>query len=305
LTIITQLERTTLKANALLLGVDGGGTKCRARLCAPSGATLGEAVAGPANIRLGLETSLAAVLQATWQCLDQAGLSSRDLPRVIACLALAGASEPATLAAAQAKKHPFGRTTITTDAHAACVGAHGGGDGGIIVVGTGSIGWAEIGGRHYRVGGWALPVSDEGSGAWLGCEALRRVLWAHDGRIAWTALLNALFDRFQRDPHAIVQWTSEALPRDFGSLAPQVVEHAMRGDPAGIELMQLAAAHVDALAARLVGLGARRLSLVGGLALYMTPWVSEHTHAHLVPPAGDALDGALQLARVAAEAVAA
>jgi glucosamine kinase len=252
-----------------------------------------------------MEKSFAAVLQATWQCFDQAGLSSRDLPRVTACLALAGASEPAVLAAAQKQNHPFGRTTITTDAHAACVGAHRGRDGGIIVVGTGTIGWAELGGRYFRVGGWGFPISDEASGAWLGCEALRRVLWAHDGRMAWTGLLTALFDQFQRDPHAIVQWTSKALPRDFGSLAPLVVERAVRGDPAGIELMQRAARHVDALAARLIALGARRISLVGGLALHMKPWVSDHTQAHLVPPAGDALDGALQLARVAAESVAA
>lgn len=294
-----------MRPDLLLLGIDGGGTKCRARLCAPSGAILGEGLAGPANIRLGLENSLAAVRQATDQCLHHAGLSSHDLPRVAACLALAGASEPTDLAAAQTQKHPFGRTTITTDAHAACVGAHHGHDGGVIVVGTGSIGWAKVKGRHYRVGGWGLPVSDEGSGAWLGREALRRVFWAHDGRMAWTGLLRILFEQFQGDPHAIVRWTFKASPRDFGSLAPRVVEHADRGDPAGIELMQSAAAHIDSLAARLVELGASRLSLVGGLALHVKPWLSRGIQSHLVEPAGDALDGALQLARVAARSIAA
>ena len=294
-----------MKADGLLLGIDGGGTNCRARLCAQSGAKLGEALAGPANIRLGLAKGLAAVDQATRECLHQAGLSSRDLSRITACLALAGATEPTDLAAVQTQSHPFGRTTITTDAHAACVGAHRGRDGGIIVVGTGTVGWAELGGRHHRVGGWGLPISDEGSGAWLGCEALRRVLWAHDSRIVWTGLLNVLFEQFQRDPHAIVRWTFKASPRDFGLLAPQVTEHARRGDPAGVELMQLAAGHIDALAARLIGLGAQRISLVGGLALAMKPWVSEGTRARLVPPAGDALDGALQLARAAAESIAA
>jgi len=43
----------------LLLGVDGGGTQCRARLCAPSGTMLGEGRAGPANIHLGLDESFA------------------------------------------------------------------------------------------------------------------------------------------------------------------------------------------------------------------------------------------------------
>lgn len=294
-----------MKADALLLGVDGGGTRCRARLCAPSGAKLGEAIAGPANIRFGLEDSLTSVLQATRECLRQAGLSTRDLPKITACLALAGASEPIDLADAQRQKHPFGRTTVTSDAHAACVGAHRGHDGGVIVVGTGTIGWAELAGRHYRVGGWGLPISDEGSGAWLGCEALRRVLWAHDGRVAWTALLSALFAQFQCDAHAIVRWTWNASPRDFGALAPLVVEHAKRADPAAVELMRLAAGHIDALAARLIARGAHRLALVGGLAPHISQWISRNTQTHLVPPAGDALDGAVRLARAAAKSVAA
>jgi glucosamine kinase len=185
------------------------------------------------------------------------------------------------------------------------VGAHHGKDGGVIVVGTGTIGWAELEGRHYRIGGWGMPVSDEGSGAWLGCEALRRVLWAQDGRVQWTGLLTDLFARFQRDPHAIVHWTSKASPGDFGTFAPDVVDHANRGDPAGLELMRLAAGHIDALAARLVALGVSRISLVGGLAPHVEQWMSPVTRTYLVQPAGDALDGALQLARAAAESLAA
>jgi glucosamine kinase len=289
----------------LLLGIDGGGTKCRARLCAASGAILGEGLAGPANIRFGLDTSIAAVLDATGLALQQAGLTSEDLPCISACLALAGASEPASLMAAQAKPYPFSRTVIVSDAQAACVGAHRGKDGGILVVGTGSIGWAEVGGRHYRVGGWGLPVSDEGSGAWLGCEALRRALWAHDQRIAWTGLLKAVFARFDNDAHAIVRWALHAPPRDFASLAPLVTGYAERQDAAAVELMRLGGAHLDALAARLFALGAERLSLFGGLAPHMTPWLAGATRMHLVPPAGDALDGALQLARAAAESAAA
>ncbi len=270
-----------------------------------SGAKLGEATAGPANIRLGLQASFAAVFEATQGCLDQAGLSQRDLPRITACLALAGASEPMELAAAQRAKHPFRRALITTDAQAACIGAHGGRDGGVVVVGTGSIGWAQVKGRQFRVGGWGSIVSDEGSGAWLGRELLVRVLWAHDGRIGMTALLKEAFEQFHCDPHAVVRWTAKASPRDFGGLAPLVVEHGRCGDPVGRELMVLAGAHIDALAARLVSCGVTRLALVGGLARPMRPWISPATDARLTEPAGDALDGALQLARTAGEAVAA
>jgi glucosamine kinase len=284
-----------------LLGVDGGGTQCRARLTAFSGATLGEGLSGPANIRLGLDESFASVLDAAAQCLGEAGLARTDLSSVIACLALAGASEPMDLAAARAFPHPFRRALFTTDAHAACVGAHQGADGGVIVVGTGTVGWAIIGGKHHRVGGWGFPVSDEGSGAWLGLETLRRALWAHDGRIGWTGLLTTVFEQFQSDPHAIVRWMSKALPRDFGRFAPLVIEHAWQSDPVAAELARLAASHIDALAARLVAFGAARIALTGGLATHIEPFLARETRRHLVRPAGDALAGALQLARAEAE----
>jgi glucosamine kinase len=270
-------------------------------LCAASGARLAGAVTGPANIRLGFKPAMIAVMSAIEQCLDQAGLAKRDLDRITACLALAGASEPTQLALAQRHKYPFAQTILVTDAQAACVGAHRGGDGGVIIVGTGTIGWGELKGRQFRVGGWGLPISDEGSGAWLGCEALRRVLWAHDGRVPWTELLDELFNHFRREPHAIVRWATRASTRDYGSFAPLVVSYASNQDPAAIELMRLAAGHVDALAARLLSADVRPLALVGGLADTMTQWVSSDTRVHLIQPAGDALDGAIALARVAAE----
>jgi glucosamine kinase len=213
---------------------------------------------------------------------------------------LAGASEPSQLEAARRRAHPYRKAVFVPDAQAACIGAHNGRGGGIIVIGTGTIGWAELDGRQYQVGGWGWPVSDEGSGAWLGCEGLRRTLWAHDARIAWTDLLAALFERFQSDPHSIVRWMSGALPRDFGTFAPAIAQHASDHDPVGVELMRMAAGHIDALATRLVAAGADRLCLVGGLAPSMEPWLADATRRHLVPPLGDAVDGALQLAREAA-----
>jgi glucosamine kinase len=236
------------------------------------------------------------VREAAAQCLGQTGASFPDT--TIACLALAGASEPQEAAAAQAAFAPrFRRVLVTTDAHAACVGAHRGEDGGVIIVGTGSIGWAVRGGRSVRVGGWGFPVSDEGAGAWIGCEAMRHALRAHDGRAAWTPLLKRVSQQFDADPHAIVRWMGAARPRDFGRLAPLVIEHAADDDFAAAAIMRQAARHIDSIAARLGEHGAARLALMGGLAASIEPWLAWATQAHLVPPAGDALDGALRLAR--------
>jgi glucosamine kinase len=268
----------------LFLGIDGGGTQCRARLATDKGAVIGVGAAGPGNIRLGLEEALANALEAGRQSLAMAGLGQRDFGRVTACLALAGATEPVNLAAARRHPHPFAGAFITSDVHAACLGAHGGRDGGVVVVGTGSVGFAQVAGRQCRVGGWGFPLSDEGSGAWLGAEALRRVLWAHDGRVAATDLLIELFATFASDPHAVVRFMTEARPRDYAKFAPLVVDHAAAGDTAGAELMRGAAGHVEALLARLRDCGAHELTLMGGLAAPITPWLAPPSRAWLVPP---------------------
>lgn len=284
------------KNDDLFLGADGGGTRCRVRLARGSGAILGEAEAGPANLRLGVREAFAAILDGARECLGDAGLPPTALERVTACLALAGASEPAERARASEYHLPFRRTILVADAEAACIGAHPDDDGGIIVIGTGSIGWAIVGGRQYRIGGWGLPLSDEGSGAWLGLEVLRRVLSAHDGRLGWTPLLEEVFARFDHDPHAIVRWTAEAKPGDYGGFAPLVVARAAQSDEAGSALIRLAAGHIDALAARLVAIGAARIALSGGLARGIEPYLAAATRRHLVSPRGDALAGALQIA---------
>ena len=286
----------------VLLGVDGGGTRCRARLADAAGKTLGESVAGPANPRHGLQETLSAIHEATDQCLRNADFALGDC-RIVACLALAGVSESKSHAQVQASRLAFHRLVLTSDARAACFGAHAGHDGGIIIVGTGSVGWGRVVHKEHRVGGWGFPVSDEGSGASLGCEALRRVLWAHDGLIPWTNLLLTLFEKFGRESCGIVHWMSNARPRDFATLAPTIVKHAQQGDAIACGLMQSAAAHIDMVAARLCTLGVPRLSLMGGLADSILPFLSHQTRSGLVAAKGDALDGALRLACAEAASV--
>ncbi len=96
-----------------------------------------------------------------------------------------------------------------------------------------------------------------------------------------------------------MQWAAQASSRDFGTLAPVVVE-ASRDDAAAIEILRLAATHIDAIATRLVELGVPRLSLMGGLAAHIEGLLPMVIRRHLARPLGDALDGALLLARAAA-----
>ncbi|MCA0420318.1 MAG: N-acetylglucosamine kinase, partial [Proteobacteria bacterium] len=155
----------------LYLGVDGGGTGCRCRLETAQGEVLGSGIAGPASLRLGLDTSLAAVMLAARGAIAEAGLTEADFARIHAGICLAGIGRKGMQEALAAWKTPFAETVFESDGLAACLGAHAGEDGGIVIIGTGSIGLARVNGEEVRIGGYGFPIGDEGSGADLGLAA--------------------------------------------------------------------------------------------------------------------------------------
>ncbi|MFT8229552.1 ATPase, partial [Salmonella enterica subsp. enterica serovar Enteritidis] len=65
----------------------------------------------------------------------------------------------------QALAFPFANIQFTSDAMIANLGAHMGGDGAILILGTGSVGLVKRGEDSFSIGGYGFPISDEGSGA--------------------------------------------------------------------------------------------------------------------------------------------
>ncbi len=280
----------------LFVGVDGGGTRCRARVCNAAGERLGEGMAGSANIRLGFERTFEEVERACSEALRQAGIAAEALSRVHAGLGLAGLFR-SERDAVLAYPHPFAGVVADTDGHVACLGAHGGADGAILVVGTGSGGYAVIAGEALSIGGCGFQLADQGSGAALGRDAVRRALWAFEGVVAGTSLTRAVMARFHDSTEEAVRWGDAAKPKDFAALAPLVFEHAAQGDALARELIGAAATELAQIIAALHRRGAPAVALVGGLARPIAPYLPGPAQALLVEPAGDALDGALLMAR--------
>ena len=102
--------------------------------------------------------------------------------------------------------------------------------------------------------------------------------------------------RFDDDPAVMLAWAVKAVPRDWASLTPLVFDYAAAGDAVAGELRRQAVGEVEALIERLAGLGAERLALTGGLAASYRPHIG-HGEGRLAEPVGDALDGALAMAR--------
>jgi glucosamine kinase len=283
-------------AEVFYLGVDGGGTGCRARVENESGEVLGQGLAGPATTRLGIDAAWASVMGAASAALAEAGVDTAT-STVHAGIGIAGLGRIGALEALQQRARGFASVAFVNDGLAACLGAHSGADGAIVIAGTGSIGIGRVGVRELRVGGYGFPISDEGSGADLGLQSVRLALRAVDGRIEKTSLLAEVMHRFRDDPMQAVAWMDKATATDYATFAPMVMRHADQGDPAARRIVQSAAEQIDALVRALVEQGAPRVALLGGLSSAIEPWLSPDIRRRLKPADGDAVSGALILAR--------
>jgi len=284
---------------SFFVGIDGGGTGCRARIEDATGRVLGTGIAGPASLRVGVKKALGEVQAACRAALADAGLGEDALSSVRAVVGLAGVGRQGALESLLQQPHPFKSVVYTHDATIACIGAHGGRDGGIVIVGTGSVGFALTGKREIRVGGYGFPISDEGSGADLGLHAIRLALRAYDERLVGTNLTKDVMMRFHNDPFEAVAWMDKATATDYASFAPLVMRHADDGDSIARRIVRDAAEQIDELVRRLSECGASRVALLGGLASSIDPWLAPDVQRRLVAPEGDAVDGALHLARCA------
>lgn len=285
-----------VKDQTLFLGIDGGGTHCRARLEAADGRVLGAGVAGPASMRFGFEKVKESILDATRRCLAQAGLAQDALAQTYAGIGVAGTGIIGAREALESWRHPFAGAWFEGDAYLAFLGAFGGAPGGVVVAGTGSIGIAYLE-KTVRVGGYGFPVSDEGSGAHIGVNAVRHALRTLDGRAEPSPFTQALLARFKQDVAAVIEWMRNASATDYAGMAPIVVQYAGEGDPAARRIMQAAGMQIADLVEGLFKRGAPRVALVGGLAEPLLPYMPEEVAQRLTPRQADAMAGGILLAK--------
>lgn len=279
------------------IGVDGGATSCRARIRDIDGNVLGEGTGGPANIHSNLPLATQSIREATAAALRSAGLAESSLQGAHAGLGLAGAGLKNACNRLLSEPIPFGSIVLETDAYVAWLGAHHGGDGGIAILGTGSCGLAVVNGRRTVVAGWGPEVSDEAGGQRMGREALRRTLWAYDGRAEKTDLTAAVLGRFDWDPAKIVSFASRASAADYAKLAPLILHYASADDPLGVTLVKEAATAAAVIIERLLAVGAPAVSLIGGLAEPLRSWLSPSLCGSITVPKSDPVDGAILMAR--------
>lgn len=279
------------------LGIDGGASQCRARLRDAAGALLGEGRAGPASVSRDLGQARASILAAASAALQAAGRNPADLARCHAGLGLAGAGARDPQRRLLHGWQPFASIRLASDAHVAWLGAHGGEDGAVVIVGTGSVCYGRLGGKRQVLGGWGPEISDEASAAAIGRESLRRAIWAWDGRIAMSPLAENLLAMSGGTPAPLAAAARTATPADYAAYAPLVFQFAAQDDPLAVAIVRDAASHVERMLASLHAGGFSRIAMVGGIAAPMAPWLPASVRSGLCAPRADACEGAIMMAR--------
>jgi len=287
----------------LYLGIDGGGTKCRARIISASGRMLGTGVGGPANPLHGVQQTLISIQTATERALVDAGLPVTSCNQLIAGIGLAGVNLPSLFDVINQWKHPFQQMHLTTDLHIACLGAHKGAEGAVIVAGTGSCGYSYVDGKATVLGAHGFPFGDIGSGAWMGLEAIKAVLLASDDLGPRTLLSELIGEHLQAKGVMIVDKMAGAKSSDYAQLAIFVLDAADRDDAVALAIVKQGADYLSAVAERLWETKPARMSLLGGLAQRLIPWMSPAMVERLSAPLNQPEFGAVYFAQQSNDAL--
>jgi glucosamine kinase len=260
---------------AIVIGIDGGGSRTRAQVADESGKEIVTVEGGPSAVRPGEAERSADVIAATARDALAACDMTHVVPKVL-CVGVAGVGRDAEREAlwqALMSREVAEDVVVHTDAMIALDDAFGDGAGLLVISGTGSVGYGRgPAGAFGRCGGWGPNCGDEGSGAWIGRRALSIVTASHDGREPETALTGAVLTAAEVNEVAdLITWAAAATPASLATLAPVVMSVAQSGDLRANSLITLAVEelvlHARTLARQLFGdeRAAVPLALGGGL----------------------------------------
>lgn len=245
--------------SAIVVGVDGGGSKTHVIVADETGAEITAVHGEGSAVRPGGVDRSADVVAA----LVKDALASADMTHVtpkVLCVGVAGAGREAERQAlwqALASRELADDVVVHADATIAMDDAFGEGAGILLIAGTGSVAFGRSpAGASARCGGWGPYFGDEGSGAWIGRRALSVVTAAADGREPETALTGAVLTAAQaNEVRDLIAWAAAATPAALASLVPTVVSVAEAGDLRANAILSLAVEelviHVRTLARQL------------------------------------------------------
>jgi N-acetylglucosamine kinase-like BadF-type ATPase len=227
-----------------VLGIDAGGTKTVCLLADERGRVLSEARGGPANLHASGELEVEKVLHDVMET----AIANRGVTPAAVCVGMAGVDredEAKTVRTIMRRIGYRSRVVVVNDALIALAAGAGDAPGIVINAGTGSI----VYGRNARdeaarAGGWGHIIGDEGSGYWIGREALAAVMRAVDGRGPATRLAHdvlAFFNIPDASQLPRIVYDRELPRMSVAALGPIVQRASELGDAVATHVLERAA----------------------------------------------------------------
>ena len=281
------------------LCVDGGQTKTAVSLLDEEGRTMESWREGPLTTpsRPGAADNLRAVVRSACEELGRRlGRSAGAAPDAV-CLSLTGYQEgdvfvPSLVREEVQKAVPYlQRIHVIPDYVGNWAAATGGEPAIMVLSGGGAIAYGrDASGASARAGGWGHLLGDEGSGYWIGLEAIKMVFLARDGMVPGTGLQDELMGRFVATDHGDLltrMYSGEISEPEIAGLVPLVDSLARRGDETSLRILKRAAAHLVELAVTILEeLGELPVYLSGGV--WNVPAIDEHFRRLLLEAGYDA-----------------
>ena len=237
-------------SESLVLGGDLGGTSTRIFVVGPDGREHGRGITGGGN-----PTTDPAGAAAAFGDALRTALSGVDVTRVTASVVgVAGGSALRTPAVATHFDRVWTEAGLTCspgyvpDLEVAFAGGTPASDGAVLVAGTGAAAASLTDHRLTRTAdghGWLL--GDDGSGFWLGREAVRATLRTLDAGGTPGALVDSVLreldgDRTERPHDRVIQAVNSLPGVRLSALAPLVTAAYRTGDPQARSIVERAAA---------------------------------------------------------------
>ena len=299
-------------AMRLYLALDAGGTKTECCL-ADDVRVLARARTGSVKLmRVGEAEATLRLRNLLAEVAAIAGVRLSDIHRT--CMGLAGLSiaEVRQWARLTLAAEISGEILLAGDEEIALDAAFQGGPGILVIAGTGSnfVG-RESSGRLRHAGGWGPAIGDEGSGHWIGNEAVRSSLHAYD-REQPTSLLDAIQGYWELTSlPELIGYANQRPGPNFAGLVPVVAQAAEFGDPVALDVLRRAG---QALAQQVLTVRRKftadpetpfQVAYTGGILANLTvvretlsaDLLSQDPSLRFLVDPVDPLDGALWLAR--------
>src|SRR5699024_9278973 len=250
-TSLFTIKKKEEKSHVPLLAIDGGATKTVAVIADEKGNVLASSEAGSSNYHVVGKTAAIRTLKTVIRnAINSLNVKSNIFD--IGIFALAGIdTEADQINVAKIVKEVlvalnihFNKLIVENDALSVLFGMTKGDPGAILIAGTGAIASAYDGGNiPVRGGGWGHKVGDEGSGYWIGKEAIRAILKSYDGRGSDTVLSKNVLQHLDlKNDKELYNWvySEERSIHHIAALAVFVAKAARDGDHVSKSIIECA-----------------------------------------------------------------